>query len=172
MLLIHFIIFWFFFFCRCVFHFNFSVHCTVGQNLVFRPLLFQFYAYMLHVFNQTTTQQTRGPHSVPVQRNCRQHTQSGKNIRANKGLAPLFFFFFCPGAPGRLTWSKITDLQLWLVGINAVHIVQLRHEVLGQTPLSVDAHGQGVCCMSMNPAEGGWEVSALMQNEKIKSLKR
>lgn len=67
--------------------------------------------------------------------------------------------------PGRSTWSWITYPQLWLVGINAVHIVQLRHKVLGHVPGSVDAHCQGVQDLSMNPAEGGWEVSALMQHD-------
>lgn len=33
-------------------------------------------------------------------------------------------------------------------------------------PGPVDAHCQGVRYLSMNPMEGGWEVSALLQNNK------
>lgn len=63
-----------------------------------------------------------------------------------------------PGAPGGFTW--ITYLQLWQVGIDVVDKVQLCHKVLGHTPTSVYAHGQGVHDVSINSTEGGWEVSA------------
>lgn len=75
-------------------------------------------------------------------------------------------FAALPAALLLLRGPWITYPQLWLVGINVVLKVQLCHKVLGHMPGSVDAHCQGVHYLSMYPMEAGWEVSALLPNNK------
>lgn len=58
--------------------------------------------------------------------------------------------------------SWITYPQVWLVGVNMMHKVQLCLKVLGHVPGSVDANCQGVHYFSKSTTEGGWKVSAFV----------
>lgn len=61
----------------------------------------------------------------------------------------------------QLSLSWFTYPQVWLVGINMMHKVQVCHKLLGHVPGSVYASCQGVHYFSKSTTEGRWKVSAV-----------
>lgn len=103
---------------------------------------------------------------LPERGACRKTTQRSCEGRTSMHLMtpvsnPPSHFSTSPHSSKHLL---ITHRQHRLVDINAVQEAELGHNVLGQMPGSVDADCQGVHYLPMNPMEGCWEVSALLQN--------
>lgn len=88
----------------------------------------------------------------------------------SKPLLSKFYAYMLHTMSSIKSWFNY--LQIWLVGINATDKVQLCLKILGHMPGSVHAHCQGVRYLSIWPPEGGWEVSAMIQNDNLSKFKQ